>query len=182
MDNFNMRKDDVFIEKIVSRRKTGKDYLKIAGVIIGALIILFILMLFGGYVGFMVPLLLAGLGYALYMLLTSMNVEFEYVVTNGDLDIDQIIARRRRKRVFSCKAKELELMAKVGSDDWKQAQNQTGRKLLDCSSMLTAEGNWFILADFKGQRLTVVLSPDERMLRNMRRFNPGKIKYTPSNI
>jgi hypothetical protein len=176
MDNLGKNKEDLFMEKIVARRKTGKDYLKIFGVMLGAVIILFAITLFGGYVGFLVPLLLAGVGYALYILITSMNLEYEYSVTNGDLDIDQIIARRKRKRVFSCRAKEIELMAQVGSDEWRDAQRGS-RKLLDCSQAINAAGNWFILAEYKSQRLMVVFAPDERMLKNMKRFNPSKIKY-----
>ena len=176
MDNYGSHKDDVFMEKIVSRRKTGKDYLKIAGVILAALVVLILISMFGSYVGFLVPLLLVGVGYLLYILLTSMNIEFEYIVTNGDLDIDEIIARRKRKRVFSCKAKEIELMAKVGSDEWRDARKQTSRKLLDCSQIIDATGNWFILSEYKGQRMIVVFAPDERMLRSMRRFNPSKIR------
>jgi len=177
MDNYNVNKDDIFMEKIVSRRKTGQDYLKIAGVLVLALIVMILISMFGGYVGFLMPLLIVGVGYGLYILISGMNIEYEYIVTNGDLDIDQIIARRKRKRVFSGKAKELELMAKVGSDEWRDAQKQPGRKLLDCSSAIGADGNWFILAEYKGQRLTVVFAPDERMLKSMKRYNPSKIKY-----
>lgn len=177
MDNYNPQKDDIFMEKIVARRKTSKDYLKIFGLLLAALILLILISMFGGYVGFLLPLLLVGLGYGLYMLLTSMNIEYEYIVTNGDLDIDQIIARRKRKRIFSCKAKEVELMAKVGSDEWRDAQKQPNRKLLDCSAVINAENNWFILAEYKSQRYIVVFAPDERMLKSMKRYNPSKIKY-----
>ncbi|NLK88809.1 MAG: hypothetical protein GX276_01520 [Clostridiaceae bacterium] len=179
MDNINVRKDDVFLEKIVARRKTGKDYLKIAAVIIGALVVLFLLVLFNQVVGFLTPLLLVGAGYAFYMLLTGMSIEYEYIVTNGDLDIDQIIARRKRKRIYSCQAKDMEIIAKLDSDEWRQAQRQTGRKLLDCSAVFNSPDNWFILSEYKNQRVTVVFEPDERMLRNLRRFNPSKVKYIP---
>ncbi|HAL73597.1 MAG TPA: hypothetical protein DCM45_00720, partial [Clostridiales bacterium] len=162
---------------IVSRRETGKDYLKIAGVLLLALLVLILISIFGNYVGFLLPLLLVGVGYGLYMLITGMNIEYEYIVTNGDLDIDQIVARRKRKRIFSCKSKEIELMAKVGGDEWRDAQKQTGRKLLDCSAAVAADGNWFILSEYKGQRLLVVFAPDDRMLKSMRRYNPSKIKY-----
>lgn len=167
---------DTFMEKIVARRKTGQDYLKIAGLLVATFVLLTVLMLFGGYVSFLVPVLLVGLVYGLWYMLTGMNREYEYIVTNGDLDIDMIIARRKRKRVFSCRAKEVELMAKVGSDDYRQAE-KSNRKLLDCSASLKAPDNWFILAEYKGQRLMVVFAPEERMLKSMKRFNPSKIKY-----
>jgi hypothetical protein len=168
--------DDTFMEKIVARRKTGQDYLKIAGLLVGGLIVLIIMTMFGGYVSFMLPLLLVGLCYGLWYMLTGMNREYEYIVTNGDLDIDMIIARRKRKRVFSGKSKDFELMAKVGSDEYKQAL-KGNHKLLDCSSHILAPDNWFILADFKGQKLMVIFAPNDRMLKSLKRFNPSRVKY-----
>jgi hypothetical protein len=168
--------DDAFMEKIVTRKKTGQDYLKIFGLIVGSFVILAAIMMFGGYISFMVPLLLVGLGYGLWYMLSSMNREYEYIVTNGDLDIDMIIARRKRKRVYSGKSKEFELMAKVGSDDYKDAL-KGNRKLLDCSSSIQAPDNWFILTEYKSERLMVIFAPDERMLKSLKRFNPSKIKY-----
>ncbi|HBP37346.1 MAG TPA: hypothetical protein DD640_01120 [Clostridiales bacterium] len=170
--------DDTFMEKIVARRKTGQDYWKITGLMVASFLIMAAIMMFGGYFSFLVPLLLVGLGYGLWFLLSGMNREYEYIVTNGDLDIDMIIARRRRKRVFSGKAKEFELMAKVSSDDYRQAA-KGNRKLLDCSSSIKSPNNWFIEAEYKGERLLVIFEPDERMLKNLKRFNPSRIKYVP---
>jgi hypothetical protein len=168
---------DVFMEKIVARRKNGRDYLKIFGIMSAGLVLLFLIVIFGTYVSVLLPLLLVGVGYGEWYLLTSMTREYEYIVTNGDLDIDMIIARRKRKRVFSAKSKEFELMAKVGSDDYRQA-SRAQRKLLDCSSYMEDPENWFILAEYKGQRLMVVFSPNEQMLKSLKRFNPSRIKYT----
>lgn len=168
--------DDTFMETIVVRRKTSQDYLKIAGLLIGGFVVLAAIMLFGGYISFLVPLLLVGLGYGLWYMLSGMNREYEYIFTNGDLDIDMIIARRKRKRVYSGKAKEFELMAKVGSDEYKQSV-KGNHTLLDCSSSMQSPNNWFILTEYKNQRLMVVFAPEERMLKGMKRFNPSKIKY-----
>ncbi len=165
------------MEKIVTRQKTGVDFLKIAGVLLGGLVLMAALLLFGGYAGFLAPLIGVGIIYGIWYLLTDMNREYEYIVTNGDLDIDLIIARRKRKRIYSGKSKEFELMAKVGSDDYRQAQKGS-YKLLDCSSRIQSPDNWFVLTDYKGQRLMLIFAPDERMLKSLKRFNPSKIKYT----
>ena len=167
---------DTFIEKIVQRRKTGQDYLKIAGLLVASLILLILLMRFGGYVSFLVPVLLVGVFYGLWYLLTGMNKEYEYIVTNGDLDIDVIIARRRRKRIYTGRVKDFEIMAKVNSDEFRDAQKRK-HLLLDCSSSIRSPDNWFFVAEYKGQRTLVVFAPDERMLKSMKRFNPSKIKY-----
>ncbi|MDD2440845.1 MAG: DUF6106 family protein [Eubacteriales bacterium] len=168
--------NDAFMEKIVQRRKTGKDYLTIVGLLVASFVLLTALMMFGGYISFLVPILLVGIFYGLWYLLTNMSREFEYIVTNGDLDIDMIIARRRRKRVFSGKAKDFEIMAKVNSDEYRDAQRGK-QKLLDFSSSIQAPDNWFFITDYKGERCLVVFAPDERMLKSMKRFNPNKIKY-----
>ncbi|MDW7657660.1 MAG: DUF6106 family protein, partial [Bacillota bacterium] len=128
---------DTFMEKIVQRRKTGQDYLKIIGLLVASFVLLTALMMFGGYISFLVPILLVGIFYGLWYLLTGMNREYEYIVTNGDLDIDVIIARRRRKRIFTGKAKEFEIMAKVNSDDYRDAQ-RVKHVVLDCSASLQA--------------------------------------------
>jgi hypothetical protein len=167
---------DTFIEKIVQRRKTGQDYLKIAGLLVASFALLTALMMFGGYISFLVPILLVGIFYGLWYLLTGMNREYEYIVTNGDLDIDVIIARRRRKRIFTGKAREFEIMAKVNSDDYRDAQ-RIKHNVLDCSASLQAPDNWFFITEYKGQRTMVIFAPDERMLKSMKRFNPSKIKY-----
>lgn len=41
--------------------------------------------------------------YGGYILITNMSVEYEYIVTNGEMDIDKIIAKRRRKRLITVK-------------------------------------------------------------------------------
>lgn len=175
--------DDVFIEKIVARKKTSKDYLIIAGVIVGGIAAIVAVNILNYYVNitFMLPLLVVGVIYLLYILISNMSIEYEYILTNGDLDIDQIISRRKRKRVFSCPAKNIELMGKVGSDDWRDA-NRGSYKLLDCSQFMQSPDNWFITANYKGQRLLVVFAPDERILKNMKRFNPSKIKYIQNGL
>lgn len=168
--------DDTFLEKIVPRRKTGKDYLKIFAAFFGAIIVLFLIMLFGGYISFLVPLLLVGLGYGMWYLVTSMNREYEYIVTNGDIDIDVIIAKRKRKRVFSGKARDFEIMAKTDSDEYRQAQK--GKHVLkDFSGNIESPENWFFVTDYKSERVLVVFAPDEKMLKNLKRFNPSKIKF-----
>ena len=168
--------NDTFLEKIVSRRKTGKDYLKIFGLFAAAFFILILITMFGGYIGFLVPLILVGVIYGLWFFISGMNREYEYIVTNGEIDIDMIIAKRRRKRVFNGRARDFEIMAKVDSDDYRQAKKGK-HELIDCSSLPDSKDTWFFVTNYKGQRVIVLFEPDERMLENMKRYNPSKIKH-----
>ncbi|MDD3866498.1 MAG: DUF6106 family protein [Eubacteriales bacterium] len=168
--------NDTFIEKIVRRRKTSLDYLKIGGLILLALILFYLTLLFAQYIGFLVPLVLVGLVYGLWFMISNMSKEYEYIVTNGDIDIDSIIARRRRKRVFSVRARDIEMMAPLDSDEYRQTM-RSSPQLFDFTELKDKKENWFMLTEYKGRRTVVLFEPDERMLVSMKRFNPSKIMY-----
>ena len=46
----------------------------------------------------------------------GVNVEFEYSVTNGDLDIDKVISKKRRKKFARLKLRDIEYFAPFGDD------------------------------------------------------------------
>ncbi len=168
--------DDVFVEKIVKRHKTGKEVLVIVGLFVAAFVLILALLFFLEYVSVLFPILLAAILYGLWHFLTAQNREFEYIVTNGELDIDVIIARRKRKRVFSAKARDFDVLDSCDSPAYQQALR--GRQVtLDCSTHPKSDRNWFLVADHKGQRTLLLFTPDDRILKNLKRYNPSKINY-----
>ena len=54
------------------------------------------------------------------LMFRNLNVEYEYVFVNGDLDIDKIMNKARRKRMFSVDADQMELLAPVGAVELMQ--------------------------------------------------------------
>ena len=98
---------DTFVEQIVKKQKGGKEYAIIAATILGALVLGALSLMLGMFAA----LLLVGIGYGAWWLITSQNVEFEYSVTNGDIDISQIIAQRNRKIIVSVAGEKIESMA-----------------------------------------------------------------------
>ena len=182
--------DDIFIERIVHRKKDGIHYLKVAMIIVTALILAFTSIVIVGsisVVSFLVPLLLVGSGYGAWWLITSMDLEFEYIVTNGEIDIDSIVHRRRRKRLFSGRSKDFEIMAKLDSDEFGDVSRTLQRdkkkgslKIVDCSAVPGSPASWFFIANYKTGRMLVVFDPDERILANLKRFNPSRVKYNPT--
>ena len=84
---------DTFFEQIISIRKTGKSIAAIVGVWLLAFILCFLLFLFSGYLGAFSFLLIAGALYGAFKLSCLFNIEYEYIVTNGTMDIDNIISK-----------------------------------------------------------------------------------------
>ena len=119
----------------------------------------------------------------MYWFISSLNHEYEYIVTNGTLDIDRIIAKRRRKRVFTADARNFELCAPVNSDEYKDfmRQNEDNRdiKKLDASTRTEASEVWFIVATSQhdNERYIVLFEPDKQIMDNLYRFNPRNIHY-----
>ena len=107
---------DAFIEKIVVKRKSTVDYLITIGIILLSFVLaIVILALTSGIIGQIAFLLAIGVVYLGFRLQSRTNLEFEYLVTNGALDIDKIMSQRKRTRIFSADCKDFDAVARVKS-------------------------------------------------------------------
>ncbi len=91
---------DTFFEQIIPIKKTPLQLLAVTGIWFLAIIIIAFLFL-TGILGSLFPIALLGIGYGVFKLSVRFNVEYEYIVTNGVLDIDKIINKSSRKRYLS---------------------------------------------------------------------------------
>ena len=85
-----------------------------------------------------------GLIFLIYYIITLRNIEYEYAVTNGDLDIDIIINQSKRKRLFSASCKEFEAVARVDSPQYTQ-KIKNCKNVKDYSSRKEGSEVWFAL-------------------------------------
>lgn len=152
---------DTFIEQIVQKKKDGKEWAIIVGVIMAALVLLFLCLLFWVYVSFLLPFVVLGVGYGVYYFVSAQSKEFEYCVTNGDIDIDLIIARRRRKRQVSVSGRKVEALLPF---DASMSLNGYQRVVVAAPST-QEEGLWYFSYHSKKNGNTlVVFQPDQRVL------------------
>jgi hypothetical protein len=166
---------DTFIEKLVARKKTAVDFIIIALVVLVMLFALFVFFMTNIRIGMGIDLLLVvGLIYLGIRLITSRSVEYEYIVTNGDLDIDMIVAKRKRKRIFSANCKEFEIVAPVKSSSFSQQAHDVKNRI-DAASSVDSPDAYFIALTQNNNKTLVVFEPDERMLKNFRIYIPRKV-------
>ena len=169
--------NDIFMEDIVKHKKTGKDSLLIAGTVLLAVILCLVVMLFAAYLFGMWLLLIAGIIYGAYLLIRSRKVEYEYILTNSELDIDKIIAKSRRKRICTIDFKDIERCAPITTEKYRfEYQNAQGIELTrDCSG----DGSTPVyFVDFHGdeKRQRILFQPKRRMIEAARKFNPRCIE------
>ena len=102
--------NEFLIEQLVKRNQTIATTLKKAGLIAVTVLSAFLTLAF--------PILTVVTVILIFVdnfLFKRMNVEFEYVYFNGDLDIDKIMNMQSRKKQFSTNIKEMEVIAPSGS-------------------------------------------------------------------
>ena len=151
---------DTFIEQIVKKRKDGKEWTIIAAVIFGVLLILMLGFLFGAYISFLMPFVLLGAGYGAWYLISAQNKEYEYCVTNGDIDVDLIIARSRRKRIVSVSGRKVESLLPY-TPELPVAGYQ---RIVVAAPSLQEEGLWYFTYHSKKGHTLVVFQPEQRVL------------------
>jgi hypothetical protein len=171
---------DVFKEQIVKRQPTAKDTaIKVCLVIIVillAFIFFFILLL--GSIGL---LLTVGLGFGARFLASYLNVEYEYVLTNGELDIDIIYDQSRRKRVFSTIVKNVELLSHAANTDHEHTLN-SAQQTLDFSTGITDNDTYIFLTNYNGKKTKVIISPNEKMLKAFSNVIPKRNMHLRSGV
>ncbi len=162
--------NDLYREILVPRKTPLKNKLAKAG-----LIALTVLGFLSGMIFF--PLMLVGLAgiAACVFLMPKLEVEFEYLYVNGDLDIDAIYSRQKRKRIAEYHVEELEILAPEKSHALDSYRNKNNMKVKDFTSGQPDKKVYaMVMNKEKGQEL-VKVEIDEVVLGDLRRLAPRKV-------
>lgn len=160
---------DTFFEQIVVKKKTAADYALIALIIFAALAVSMLIFFFLiPLIGVLATVLMMGALYGAWWLITNRSVEFEYCVTSGDIitgdmDIDMIVARRKRKRIVSVAGSKIESLIPYRAAEF--AGRRFDRTVMAAPS-LNEEGLWaFTYHSKKKGHTLVIFKPNDRVLK-----------------
>jgi hypothetical protein len=162
---------DIFHEQIVKKSGSPLRIAAMAGIVIVFLLLAVasLIMLVGFFP--MNTILVAGFLYLGWYLSTGLSVEYEYILTNNDFDIDKIIAKRKRKRLISIKMQTL-----TAFEPLTEANSNAGeRTLVNCG------GGDFktYIADFKHDKIgecRLIFSPSDEMLEEIKKVLPRVLR------
>lgn len=165
---------DVFVEQLVKHR------LRLRNILIKVLAILFALFITAtawlisptySYIIFTAAVLLA------YLIFRSQDYEFEYTYTNGELDVDRIVAQRRRKRVMSTNCRCIDVMAPYTQENEHLRKAYKVIRTVDYSSSPKSESRWFfVFTGTSGAQVMVIFEPGARLLDAMKDELKDKVK------
>ena len=154
---------DVFKEQLVKKAVTPKDTAKRFGIVALVVIIVFICMNIPLLQPFWMFIALAA-GFGAYVLISRLNIEYEYIFTNGELDIDIIYNKNNRKRLFSSSVKQFDIMAHVeDTAHTREMSNVTETK--NYSSGIVGPNTYAFVTSYKGKRLKIIIEPNEMMIK-----------------
>ena len=156
---------DSFCEQIVQKKKGAKEWIIIVAVTLGALVLGVLSWAFLGSLFFVAAV---GIIYASWKWITAQNIEYEYCVTDADMsvsiDVDQITARRKRKRLVSVSGRKIEHLLPFDPT----APMGKYQRLVMVAPSLLEEGLWYFTYHSKKNGSTfVVFQPNERVLRQL---------------
>ena len=157
---------DVFAEQIVKIKRTAKDYLTIviiwlaAALLVGAMF--FLMDLSAGLLS--VPVVV-GIVFILWgaVKLTSLTyVEYEYIFTNRDFDVDKIVAKSSRNRVLSFKVPSVQKYAKYTPE---MHIPQSVSKVYYACDKASTNAMYIIVPVAKEGTVMLVFEPNERLAK-----------------
>ena len=161
----------MYSELLVKKEQTVKDQA------IKILLIFFIV--FTAIAGLLLtPLawvLTIALGVAAYFVMPLLDLEYEYVFVNGELDIDRIASKSKRKRMKSFDLAKMEIMAPVNSHRMDYQNHNTNMKVLDFSSGNSQHKIFAMIIPDEKDVYRVLLEPDKELLDNIARSCPRKV-------
>ena len=166
-----MGKMDSITEHLVHKDIDRKDKAKKAGIVAAAVVLCIVAFRFLGSFGLFGCAVIIYIAYKLTMVT---DVEFEYCLINGDMDIDRIFSRSRRKRYISFEAVDVEIVAPAESSRLKEFEHHKP-KLYFAAKNMREPGNYAIIANTPKGKAKIIIDGDEKIVTQLRKFMPRKV-------
>ncbi len=160
---------DVFFEQIIKMKITGKAKVLLALMIALDIVIVAVLGIITWIIDPRICLLIViAVIYGSYKLFSKVSVEFEYIFTNGDLDVDRITAKSSRNRVVSIKCSTAE---KYGEYKGQPAPSSVAQTYRFCNE--DSENQMYMIAPNRGEgTVMIIFAPEERMREAIEKYIP----------
>ncbi len=165
---------EVFKEYLIKQKKSPKDVMAQMGLVTGAAILSIALFILGG--DFIGPLLIVGIIFGTGFLFNKFSREYEYILTNNELDIDVIYNRNARKRVITFDMKKINLMASIADERYTNEINRPGMKVINASDNENKENTYAIITDTEKNGLCkILITPNDTLLDELYKQAPNKV-------
>lgn len=159
--------NDFYTEQLVKKQTDMKDIL-IKAILVSATIVSFVIILMYP-IGLILPIIMIVIDVFMFR---RLNVEYEYLFLNGDLDIDKIMNKSKRKKMFNANVSDMELLAPVDAAELNQYRNA---RTLDFSSRTGQAKVYALVLSGQGETRKVIFEPNETIVEGFYMLAPRKV-------
>ncbi len=161
--------NQLYSEAAVKRKNDSKSML-LRGLMIFAIIVGVFLLLIGKYFAIAGVILIA----AMVFLFPRLNVEYEYIFVDGQIDFDRITGGSRRKTMLRIDLEQAEIIAPEGSHALDGYNNMQLEKK-DFSSGDRNVKPYIVIAYKNEKKYRIAFEPNEKMLSMIKQKSPRKL-------
>ena len=164
--------NDLYTEASVKKRVTVTDTL----IKVVVIFLVAVMIVFGFMLNKMLITLLGMLGaFVAYTLLPRLNVVYEYIFCDGQLDFDKIMAGEKRKHLYRLDFEQVLIMAPANSHALDGYKSNPATKKIDFTS-LEMDRKVYCIVESSGDLQTLVyFEPNEKMLSYIKQKAPRKV-------
>lgn len=170
---------DSFIEHMIKQRKSASHIIKsiliITAAVLLSFILTFILLLFPIFLSAL-PILIAAVVYGAYRIISASDVEYEYILTNGELDVDKIMRKKKRKRVVTVHCKAFTHFGKVSDPQYRKLKNEEYARTIDASARSDSFEDYYAVFFLNGQRIMMIFNPTQKMIELFGIYAPRVVR------
>jgi hypothetical protein len=161
--------NQLYAEAGVRRKETAVSMALRALMVVGAVIGV-LLMLLGGLFGILGIIIIV----LMVFLFPKLNIEYEYVFVDGQIDFDRISGKARRKTMLRIDMEQVDIIAPEGSHALDSYNNlQIERR--DYSSGDKSNKPYVIIANKENKKYRIAFEPNEKMLSMIKQKSPRKL-------
>ncbi|MSS62549.1 DUF6106 family protein [Velocimicrobium porci] len=162
--------EELYAEAGCKPRLTGKYLVKKIGAILGIVILAFLVL----FIPNMLVRVLAILGIVGFIYLFPMlNIEYEYIFCDGQVDFDKIMGGAKRKTMLKIDFDTVEVVAPIEAD---VIQNYKNIKVKDFSSKDSSQKVYAIIGKVGEENTKILFEPTAKMIEAMWAKSPRKVQ------
>lgn len=119
-------------------------------------------------------ILMFAVGFATYILYRNSRVEYEYLYVDGQLTIDKILGRAKRKKAWEGTMENIQIIAP--SDSYVLNDYRSGQaKVLDFSSHFPGSRTYTAIVQGTSGQEHIIFEPNDKMIQCFRQTSPRKV-------
>lgn len=176
--------DEMFLEQMVKRGTKQKDLQVRIAIVICGLIICIVPSLFSLVVTYYVtPVLLMLVALIVWIMWRRVAKEYEYIFTNGNLDVDVIYGQSTRQHLLGFDCRQCQMIVPANSKRYEHQiyEGKYDKTIYACPGKVE-ENTYVILVREKEKNYRIFFEPNERLKNAIKEYSPKNTIIEPRKI